>query len=197
MPALSNAKYEIFAQHIARGEDHTRAYVTAGFAENRGNAFTLANKTEVRNRINQLKAIAAARVDVTAEVTLAELARIAFVDISQIFTYAKGKLKLKDMSAWSLDLRAAIREIRHSKDGTVIRFHDKVRALELLAKHLGLTKENVELHLNVSLADLVNGSYRLEHGEAMAPAIEHQGQPDSSAPAIVVDEVTIPNDPAS
>ena len=33
---------------------------------------------------------------------------------------------------------------------------------------MGMFKENVDLNVNVSLADLVNGSFRLERGEAQA-----------------------------
>ena len=38
----------------------------------------------------------------------------------------------------------------------------KTQALETLAKHLSMFKDQVDLNVNMSLADLVNGSYELE-----------------------------------
>ena len=63
---------------------------------------------------------------------------------------------------------------RNHKTGEVslgaitIKMHSKLGALEGLARHLGMFKENVQVDVNVSLADLVNGSFRLERGEAQA-----------------------------
>jgi hypothetical protein len=46
--------------------------------------------------------------------------------------------------------------------------HSKAAALDALAKHLSLWRDNVDVNVNVSLADLVNGSYELERGEPRA-----------------------------
>ena len=60
------------------------------------------------------------------------------------------------------------------RDGVVIKLHDKRAALENLGKHLGLFKENTALNVNISLADLVNGSYKIEKGRDRAA--RHRGQ---------------------
>ena len=54
-------------------------------------------------------------------------------------------------------------EIIQTADGQVrIKMHSKAQALETLAKHLSMFKDQVDLNVNMSLADLVNGSYELE-----------------------------------
>jgi phage terminase small subunit len=107
------------------------------------------------------------------------LARIGFADITQAVKVKSGKVTIADTAELGPDVTAAIAEIRQGRDGVTVKFHDKRAALENLGKHLGLFKENIDLNVNVSLADLVNGSYKLDGGELKptAPAaIEHKPQ---------------------
>ena len=54
-------------------------------------------------------------------------------------------------------------EIIQTRDGEIrVKLHSKTQALETLAKHLSMFKDQVDLNVNMSLADLVNGSYELE-----------------------------------
>jgi phage terminase small subunit len=177
MPILDNAKHELFAQQIARGKTLTEAQTIAGLSENAGNAVTMRDRPEVTERIKELKSVAAARANVSAERVLAELARIGFADITETIKIVDGKVQVADTAQLSADTRAAISEISQGRDGIKVKLHDKRAALENLGKHLGLFKENIDLNVNVSLADLVNGSYKLERGELTpdsAPAIEHK-----------------------
>jgi len=96
---------------------------------------------------------------------LSVLARIAFADITEAVELVDGKIRVKDTALWSPNLRAAVAEISDGRDGVRIKFHSKTQAIETLARHLSMYRDNVDLNVNVSLADLVNGSYRLERGE--------------------------------
>jgi hypothetical protein len=54
--------------------------------------------------------------------------------------------------------------------------HDKRSALDILAKHVGLYREETNIAVNVDLLDLVNGSYELERrkreaGELVEPPL--------------------------
>ena len=181
MPVLPIANQEIFAQNVAKGKTQAEAYVIAGYSENASNASVLAARPEVAARINEIKLVAAARANVTTERVLAELARIGFADITETIKIIDGKVKVADTATLSADCRAAIAEISQGRDGIKVKLHDKRAALENLGKHLGLFKENIDLNVNVSLADLVNGSYKLERGELTpeAPAaIEHKAPAD-------------------
>jgi phage terminase small subunit len=176
MPLLQNSKHELFAQAIARGKTLTEAQAAAGLSENAGNAITIRDRPEVTARIEELKMIVAKRAEISGERILAELARIGFSDITNVVNIEAGKVQIVDTKGLSPDIKAAISEIRQTRDGLSVKFHDKVTALERLGAHIGLFKENIDLNVNVSLADLVNGSFELERGELKpkAPAaIEH------------------------
>jgi phage terminase small subunit len=188
MPVLDHPKHELFAQTVARGKPLNEAYVIAGYKQSDQNASTLAARPEVAARILEFKRIAAARSLVTAERVLAELALIGFADITQAVKVVDGKVQVLDTAQLSPDVTAAIAKIAQTRDGVTVAFHDKRAALENLGKHLGLFKENVSVDLNISLADLVNGSYKLERGELIGdsatPAIEHQAPPQGQGAGI-------------
>jgi phage terminase small subunit len=171
MPILDNAAAELFAQNIARGKSFTEAYVIAGYKENHGNASVFAQRPEVAERIKEIKSVVSARAHVTAERVLAELARIGFAKATDVITIKDGKVIVADTESLSPDIKAAISEISQTRDGLKVKMHDKRAALENLGKHLGLFKENIDLNVNVSLADLVNGSYKIEAGEPVT--IDH------------------------
>jgi phage terminase small subunit len=165
MPKLANPSYEIFAQNVARGKTQVESYVLAGFKQNDSNCSQLAQRPEVAARITEINGIIAARAMVTSERVLAELARIGFADVTEAAQLGGGRLRVTDSAQLSPDLRAAIAEVSQTRDGVKIKMHDKRAALETLGKHLGMFKENVDLNINMSLADLVNGSYKLERSE--------------------------------
>ena len=178
MPPLLNPKQEFFAHEVAMGKTQIEAYALAGYTESASNACTLAARPDVQARIEEIKSIIAARAQITGQRVLAELARIGFADITETVKIIDGKVQVNDTASLSADIRAAIAEISQGRDGIKVKLHDKRAALENLGKHLGLFKENIDLNVNVSLADLVNGSYKLERGELQpeAPAIEHKPQ---------------------
>jgi hypothetical protein len=55
MPILTNPRHEAFAQALARGEPAVKAYVEAGYKENRHNAATLARKQHILTRVGELQ----------------------------------------------------------------------------------------------------------------------------------------------
>ena len=80
MPVLSNAKHELFAQEIAKGNSQGEAYKTAGYnaeghaAESAGNR--LMKNVEVQARIVELQGRGAKRAEVTIESLIQEAAEI-------------------------------------------------------------------------------------------------------------------------
>lgn len=71
MPALSNQRYERFAQELAKGKTTEEAYQAAGYKPNRGNASTLKANQVVADRVAEIQERAAIR----AEITVADIAR--------------------------------------------------------------------------------------------------------------------------
>jgi phage terminase small subunit len=77
---------------------------------------------------------------VTSTRVLLELARVAFAEPTRIAEWGPAGLKLRPHDTLLPDDKAAIQEIVAFPEGgpTRVRLHSKLRALELLARHLGL-----------------------------------------------------------
>ena len=103
-------------------------------------------KREVAKTIARERAAAAARLSIDADRIKAEMARIAFGDIGAVADWGPGGVTLKEKAAISPHDRAAIAELSSEKAGaqnngggrTYVKMHSKQRALEALAKLLGL-----------------------------------------------------------
>lgn len=159
MPVLKKARYEIFAQEMARGTSASDSYIKAGFSANRANALRLKTNESIMARIAELQERTAKMAEVSVERIAQELARIGFSNITDAIQIKGGKVKISDTSGLSPDVTAAIAGIRQTKDGIEVKFHDKQAALVTLGRHIGMFKENINLNVTVSLVDLVLASY--------------------------------------
>lgn len=150
---LTNTRWEAFVQHLLEGMPQGRAYEAAGYKA-RGNAAEvkaaqLVRKVQVADRLEHLKAKAADRAVVTAEEVLRILAGIA-----------RGET-LAPRSAPGIGLVDA--EPDHG---------DRVRAADLLAKHLGIyAPDRVHVTVGKPLEDLSDDE--LEEALAHAAASRH------------------------
>ena len=107
------------------------------------------HKPEIRARIDAAMAELSKRTGVNQERIVRELVKVAFVDATHVVDFESGKL-LPNASA---DDTAAIASVKVKQIPTdagmgierEIRMADKLKALELLGKHLGMFTDNVRL----------------------------------------------------
>lgn len=100
---------------------------------------------KVRNAIARILKERRLEYDVTVERLQQEVARIAFSDITKVILACKtGKITLEDLEKLPPSVRAAIKQIRPTKFGIDITFHDKIGALDMLAKHFGYYEKDNE-----------------------------------------------------
>ena len=81
------------------------------------------------------------RTGITADRVLREYARIAFASLGDILDFGDGLRLRGDLSADDL---AAVASIRYKGGSTVdcdVKMYDKMKALEVLARHLGMDGE--------------------------------------------------------
>jgi phage terminase small subunit len=119
-----------------------RAGYAKGSAADRG--WELLNRCPpVMARLKEAMAERAQRTQIDAERVLKELARIAFADMRNYLTEGPNKtLVVRPLTQLSDDDVAALAEVQAEGDAKTLRpikLHDKRAALELLARHLGLT----------------------------------------------------------
>ena len=104
----------------------------------------------IKIELQRLMDLRADRLDLTADKVLAEISSIAFMKFSDYGTYDEdGNVVLKPSE--NVDTRAVKsikrRIVSSDEDSTTeafeVKFHDKLKALELTMRHLGLLNENL------------------------------------------------------
>jgi phage terminase small subunit len=136
-----NRRRQLFVQEYLVDLNATRAAERAGYSRHTAHAIgkqlvndgpiAAAIRTEIEKRRE--------RTRVTADRVVAELARVAFADLGALAEWGPEGVRLKRKDELGADERAAIAEISgDGNSGARAKLHDKMRALELLAKHLGL-----------------------------------------------------------
>lgn len=173
-----NERHELFCQEYIVDMNATRAYETVYNAKKNvagANGSRLLENAEITKRIKKLTQDRLDRLRITQDRTLAEIARLAFVDISKIFNEDGS---LKPIKNWPKDARRAVSSIeveelydhedkRKISIGQVkkVKFVDKKGSLELLGKNLKLFTEKVEHSGKITLEDLVAASRKKEEKE--------------------------------
>jgi phage terminase small subunit len=139
----------------------TQAAIRAGYSPNGANvlACRLLTKANVAAAIQAGAARRLAKADLTADRTLEELAGVAFSNVQRLFTPTGDLIPVHELPpavAASLASVEWVMKNATSGDGKVdrvlkIKMCDKVRGLELLAKHFALLVDRIEVSGDVSL----------------------------------------------
>lgn len=152
-------KQKRFVEQYLVDLNATQAAVRAGYSERTAceqGSRLLAN-VKVRAAIEAAQGKRSERTAITADMVLKEFARIAFADLRLSSTWTESALTLIPSDDLDDDAAAAISEVsikeisgNMSNSKTVkIKHHDKVRALEFLAEHLGMVRRKVDVKVEL------------------------------------------------
>lgn len=152
-------KQKRFVEEYLIDLNATQAAIRAGYKENEytdTNASKLLENTSIRKAINKAMAERSRRTGVTADRVVRELAKIAFVNAGEVIDFDTATL----MDKISPDDMAAIHSVKvktFGEDGLEreVKLADKLKALELLGKHLGLFRDKLEVDGSLK-ADMSN-----------------------------------------
>lgn len=145
MPARTGltAKQRRFVDEYLVDLNATQAAIRAGYKRTSAEAQGHENlrKPEIAAEIQKHQAQRALRTGITQDRVLRELARIAFGDARRLLTWRGSVVVLNDSSTLTDDDAATVAKVKKTRDGVSIEMHDKLRALELIGRHLGTFKE--------------------------------------------------------
>lgn len=175
MPKVSNVpdpdglapRQRRFVDEYVINLNATRAALAAGYSEKTADVqgCNLLKNLKVANAIQKALDKRAAKVEITQEMVLRELAKIGFADIRKAVTWGTTEMRvvddgddesepktapyhglaLKAADEIDDDTAAAISEVSEGRDGLKVKFHDKQAALVNIGRHLGMFKDKTEL----------------------------------------------------
>ena len=149
-------RYKAFADaYLSNGGNAYRAALAAGYSESfaRGRSYELLDREEIQEYLTRRRQQMAKRA-VSPERVLLELAAIGFADITDLAKVEAGRVVISNTDDVPGDTRKAIASIKEGKYGLEIKMADKVRALELMGKNLGLfDKDGQEAPEGVTIID--------------------------------------------
>lgn len=145
-------KQKRFVEEYLIDLNATQAAIRAGYSPD--TAYSIGNenmkKPEIKAQIDKAIAERSRRTGVNADRVVMELAKIAFVNAGDVIDAETATVK-PDATR---DDTAAIQSVKvktFGEDGLEreVKMADKLKALELLGKHLGMFKDKVELSGNL------------------------------------------------
>ena len=145
-------KQQRFVEEYLIDLNATQAAIRAGYKRSEytdTNANKILENTSVAEAIEQAMAERSKRTGINQDRVIQELARIAFVNPQNVINTEDGSVR-GDASEddlvciQSVKVKTMSGEKGYSEEREV-RLNDKMKALELLGKHLGMFKEKVEV----------------------------------------------------
>lgn len=143
----------------------TQAAIRAGYRAGSAHQCGWQNmkKLEIQTEISRRQKDLQRRTEVTQERVVRELARVAFSNATNVVQVqprtivgADGKeiviqtVVLMATAELTDDQRAAISQIKQGANGIEVKMYDKLKALELLGRHIGMFNDKLELKATVT-----------------------------------------------
>lgn len=152
MAKLKNPKHEKFILEYSIDLNASRAYKVV-YGDVKGvdaNASRLLKNDKVQARLKEIQEKKSAKVETKAFNVVAELEKIAKARAIDVFKLQGSFLTIKSLNDIPEECQVAIESIEClsvGEHGTVtkVKFHSKIKALELLGRHFGLFNDKLEL----------------------------------------------------
>lgn len=146
-------KQKLFIEEYLIDLNATQAAIRAGYSTDTAKEIGCENLTKPNIRMHIDKALAerSRRTGVTADRVVQELAKIAFVNAVDVIDPGTATIKEDALP----EDTAAIQSVKvktFGEDGLEreIKMADKIKALELLGKHMGMFKDKVDVNIQTS-----------------------------------------------
>ena len=149
-------KQKRFVEEYLIDLNATQAAIRAGYSINNADKIgsELLGKTRVSEAISKAMAERSRRTGISQDRVVNELAKIAFVNMLDVVD-EEGRIR----STASQDDLACIESIKHKESSSIngdstereVKIASKLKALELLGKHLGMWNDKLDVNMNVPI----------------------------------------------
>lgn len=141
-----------FVEEYLKDLDPFQAALRAGYYSG-STGQSLMKRKEIRELIDKAIKERQCRTQVDADMVVAELARIAFSDLKDFVRWSKsGRIGLRPCDQVDGRVLASIEETVSGKSKTrKVKLHDKLKALELLGRHLGMFTDNLKVDADMQV----------------------------------------------
>lgn len=169
-----NARQQKFVERYLVHLNQTKAAEEAGYASAQVESVRLMKRPDVLAAIQKAIHERATRNEITADRVIQELAKVAFGDLRKVMSWDASGVQIRASSELADEDAAMVSEVCETRQGgedggsTIkVKTHDKVAALTLLGRHLGIFKDKLELSGNVELGSrLESARRRIKDGKA-------------------------------
>lgn len=144
-------KQQRFVEEYLVDLNATQAAIRAGYSQKTAGQIgeRLLKKVEIQQALTERMKAREQRTEVTQDKIVKELAKIAFGDPRNVMSWGPNGVNLKDSADLTDDQAAFVSEVSETTTehgGSLkLKTNDKLKALDLLAKHLGMFKDKVEV----------------------------------------------------
>lgn len=157
MAGKLTTKQKCFIEEYLLDLNATQAAIRAGYSARNADKISseLMGKTRVSEAIKEKMAERSRRTGISQDRVIQELARVAFVNPKNVINTETGEIK----AGASEDDLACIQSVKVKKTETArtttiereVKLADKMKALELLGKHLGMYTDKIDLDADMNL----------------------------------------------
>jgi phage terminase small subunit len=144
-------KEKLFIKYYVKTRNATEAAKLAGYSEDSARQIGAENlsKPSIRDAIDHELEKIQKKIGIDTETIINELKKIALSDIKKAAKWTEGSVSLIPSDQIPDDVSAAIAEVSQQSgefgSSVKIKNYDKIRALELLGKHLKMFSDKVEV----------------------------------------------------
>lgn len=133
-------KQKLFVEEYLVDLNATQAAIRAGYSVKTANRIGAENlsKPDIQKEIEKRRKDRERRTEITQDRVLQELAAIAFAKATDYAEIDEGIVKIKPTSEISIAQAGAIAGVEQGNFGVKLKLYDKLKALELLGKHIGI-----------------------------------------------------------
>ena len=147
----SQRRHVFVHAYMSNGQNATQAAIFAGYSEKTAysQGQRLLKNVETRRQLAEAARAVAERVELDADRTMREIARIAYSDPRRLFREDGTLIPMHELPE---DVSAAVASYEAEGRSFKIKFWSKVEALNLAMKHAGLfERDNRELAQNLAI----------------------------------------------